>query len=84
MEQVKKFIYEEATGDSGSIDHQGRKLHYKVTGQIYKLEYQYNGKAWDEEAKISVESKGWQSVDGARVHVLEKLVAELTKLGLLH
>lgn len=81
-EQIKKLIYE-ATGDSGSITIQGRTLHYEVKGGFYKWEYQYTGKAWDEEAQISVKSKGWQSAGGAREHALEDLVAELKKLGLL-
>ena len=82
VDQIKKFIYD-ATGDSGTISIQGRRLHYKVKGQIYKWKYQYNGEAWDEEAKVSVKSKGWQSSGGAREHALEDLVAELIKLGLL-
>jgi len=84
VDQIKRFIYD-ATGDSGTIKIQGRQLHYKVKGQMYKWKYQYNGVAWDEEgdeeAKVSVKSKGWQSAGGAREHALEDLVAELIKLG---
>lgn len=54
-----------------------------MEGGFYKWEYQYKGKAWDEEAQISVKSKGWQSAGGAREHALEDLVAELKKQGLI-
>lgn len=81
-EEIKKLIYE-ATGDSGSVAYQGRTLHYEVEGGFYKWEYQYKGKAWDNEAQITVKTKGWESAGGAREHVLEDLVAELRKKGLL-
>jgi len=81
-EQIKELIYK-ATGDSGSINFQGRTLHYKVEGGFYKWEYQYKGKAWDEETSISVKTKGWQSAGGAREHALQDLVAKLKEVGLL-
>jgi hypothetical protein len=81
-EMVRDIIYA-ATGDSGRITVEGRTLHYEVKGGFYNWEYQYRGKAWDEEAKISVKSKRYQSAGGAREHALEDLVAELKKLGLL-
>lgn len=82
LEQAKQAIYE-LTGDSGSVVLQGRTLHYKVTGGFYEWKYQYTGKAWDEQAQISVKSKGWESSGGAREHVLEDLVAELRQKGFL-
>jgi hypothetical protein len=81
-EEIKKLIYE-ATGDHGHVTVQGRTLHYEVKGGFYKWEYQYRGKAWDEESGISMKSKGWQSAGGAREHALEDLVDELRKKGLL-
>ena len=82
LEEAKKVIYK-ATGDSGSVEIQGRTLQYEVKGGFYKWEYQYTGKAWDSAAQITVKSKGWESSGGAREHVLEDLVAELRKKGFL-
>ncbi len=71
------------TGSEGHVNVQGRTLHYKVKGGFYRWEYQYTGKAWDEETEISVETERYKSENGARIHALENLVAELKKLGLL-
>ncbi len=82
VDQLKEQLYT-LTGSSGTWNIQGRTLHYKVKGGIYKWKYQYKGEAWDEEAAISVKTKGWESEDGAREHAIEDLVAALKKLGLL-
>ena len=82
VDQLKEQLYT-LTGSSGTMNIQGRTLHYKVKGGFYKWKYQYKGEAWDEEAAISVKTKGWKSEDGAREHALKDLVAELKKLGLL-
>ncbi len=76
------MIYE-ATGDSGSITVQGRVLHYRVKGGFHKWEYKYKGEAWDEETKITVKTKGWQSAGGAREHALEDLVEKLVTMKYL-
>ncbi len=82
IDQLKEILYT-MTGSEGHVHIQGRTLHYKVKGGFYKFKYEYKGKAWDEEAGISVKTKAYQSENGARVHALEDLVAELKKLGLL-
>ncbi|XP_062498856.1 uncharacterized protein LOC134176185 isoform X2 [Corticium candelabrum] len=82
LEEAKKVIYK-ATGDSGSVEIQGRTLQYEVKGGFYKWKYQFTGKAWDSVTEITVNSKGWKSSGGAREHVLKDLVAELRKKGFL-
>ena len=80
IDKVKEMIYDEYS-DSGEYVIQGRTLHFEVKSGFYKGNYQYKGTAWDKEAGISVKSEGWESMDGAREHALEDLVAELKKLG---
>ena len=74
-------LVHEATGTSGSITVQGRTLQYKVKGGIYMWKYQYTGEAWDRVAGIYVNTRGWESAEKAKQHVLSDLIAKLEKLG---
>lgn len=82
MDQVKEQLYT-LTGSEGEINIQGRTLHYKVRGGTHEGEFHYKGEAWDKEAEISVKTGKYEGENGARVHAMEDLVAELKKLGLL-
>ncbi len=82
VDQLKKQLYS-VTGSKGQVIVQGRTLHYEVKAGFYKWKYEYKGKAWDEEAGISIKTKAYESEQGAREHALEDLAAELKKLGLL-
>jgi len=69
--------------DSGTKVLHGRRVHYVVLEEMYEGEYQYSGEARDDEANVSVEGKRWQSAEEAREHILQDLVDELIKIGLL-
>lgn len=71
------------TGASGQLDFKGRVMSYKAEGRIHKLQWVYDGTAWDVESGTCAEVRHYKSTQGAIQHAFKKLIDDLKAKGIL-
>ena len=59
-------------------------IEYKAEGRIHKLQWVYDGTAWDVESGTSVEARHYKSTQGAIEHAVKKLIDDLKAKGILN
>ncbi|KAJ7365517.1 hypothetical protein OS493_005626 [Desmophyllum pertusum] len=65
------------TGETGQLNFKDRVISYKAEGRVHKLQWVYDGTAWDVESGISVKAKHYQSKHGAIEHAVKELIDKL-------
>ncbi|KAJ7365526.1 hypothetical protein OS493_005638 [Desmophyllum pertusum] len=76
-------VLQNVTGASGQLNFKGRTISYKAEGRIHKLQWVYDGTAWDVESGTSVKAKHYQSTQGAIEHAVKELIDNLKAKGIL-
>ncbi|KAL9954754.1 hypothetical protein ACROYT_G042328 [Oculina patagonica] len=71
------------TGESGQLNFKDRVISYKAEGRVHKLQWVYDGTAWDVESGISVKAKHYHSKHGAIEHAVKELIDKLKANGIL-
>ena len=65
------------------LNFKDRVINYKAEGRIHKLQWVYDGTAWDVESGTSVEARHHKSTQGAIEHAVKELINNLKAQGLL-
>ncbi|XP_078351103.1 anti-lipopolysaccharide factor-like [Oculina patagonica] len=71
------------SGASGQLNFKGRVVNYKAEGRIHKLQWVYDGTAWDVESGTSVKARHYKSTQGAIEHAVKELIDNLKAQGIL-
>lgn len=65
------------------LNFKGRVINYKAEGRIHKLQWEYEGTAWDIESGTSVKARHYKSTQGAIEHAVKELIDKLKAQGIL-
>ena len=65
------------------LNYQGHLISYYASGRVHRLQWVYDGTAWDVESGISVTEKHYQSKQGAIEHAVKELIDVLKAEGLV-
>lgn len=65
------------------LNFKGRVINYKAEGHIHKLQWEYEGTAWDIESGTSVKARHYKSTQGAIEHAVKELIDKLKARGIL-
>ena len=65
------------------LNFKGRVINYKAEGRIHKLQWVYDGTAWDVESGTSVKARHYKSTQGAIEHAVKELIDNLKAQGIL-
>ena len=65
------------------LNFKGRVINYKAEGRIHKLQWVYDGTAWDVESGTSVKARHYKSTQGAIEHAVKELISNLKAQGIL-
>ncbi|XP_020603414.1 anti-lipopolysaccharide factor-like [Orbicella faveolata] len=76
-------VLQNVTGASGQLNFKGRVINYKAEGRIDKLQWEYEGTAWDIESGTSVKARHYKSTQGAIEHAVKELIDKLKAQGIL-
>lgn len=71
------FVFSLFFFSSLQLNFKDRVISYKAEGRVHKLNWVYDGTAWDVESGITVKAKHYHSKHGAIEHAVKELIDKL-------